>query len=535
MGSRFRIALLVALLVIPSALFVWLNSDVPKFCDLHDDCLYFVSAKSLTDGGGYRIPSLPGEPPQTKYPPLYPLLLSVAWRITPSFPENLTPAVWLSWLALPFLLFQWGQLLPRMGFPGWKRFALMAAVALNPYTLNFSGTLLSELLFTGMLLGALVLLDSVESEEKNLWAAALSGILLGLAYLSRSAGIVALGSVPLLLLWNRRPKQATFFVAGMLPFVAGWMVWVKLHQTPTSDPALMYYVDYFRYQLYNVRMEDLPVLLGKNLDGLLYALGSLVLPRVTESFFLKIVSELIAVGMISGIVRMVRTGKARAYALFALGSSVLLVIWHFPPNERFVYPMLPLALAGLFTEMQHLVGMLRAGFRHQDSGQRVAARLLATTVVAGALASIGLQLFVDAVYLPQDSRQYRLKRDAQLQAFAWLKQQTPANANLLATRDPLVYLRTGRHAMSRPIPPMHWYHEDRDAVVDSFRTVAPFARAHQLQYVYYAGVDFGWSVDEEDKTAIDRAVHTNPELETAFQQGVATVYGIQQNPVVAGN
>ena len=64
---------MVALLLIPAALFVGFNADVPKFCDLHDDCLYFVSAKSLADGGGYRIASLPGEPPQTKYPPLYPL------------------------------------------------------------------------------------------------------------------------------------------------------------------------------------------------------------------------------------------------------------------------------------------------------------------------------------------------------------------------------------------------------------------------------------------------------------------------------
>ena len=54
------------------------NSDLPSFGDLHDDSLYYVSAKSLADGGGYRIESLPGEPAQTKYPPLYPLLLSLA-------------------------------------------------------------------------------------------------------------------------------------------------------------------------------------------------------------------------------------------------------------------------------------------------------------------------------------------------------------------------------------------------------------------------------------------------------------------------
>ena len=70
----------LTLLLIPSAAFLWRNSDLPQFGDIHDDSLYYVSAKSLA-GGHYRIESLPGEPAQTKYPPLYPLLLSIAWRM----------------------------------------------------------------------------------------------------------------------------------------------------------------------------------------------------------------------------------------------------------------------------------------------------------------------------------------------------------------------------------------------------------------------------------------------------------------------
>src|ERR1700719_4068974 len=54
-----------------------------------DDSLYFSSAKALSEGKGYVLPSLPGEPPATKYPILYPWLLSWVWRWNPSFPENL--------------------------------------------------------------------------------------------------------------------------------------------------------------------------------------------------------------------------------------------------------------------------------------------------------------------------------------------------------------------------------------------------------------------------------------------------------------
>src|SRR5580692_2323512 len=72
-----------ALLMIPSAHFAWSNRDMPDFARLHDDGLLFSSARSLGSGAGYRIPSLPENPYQTKYPPLYPALLSVIWKVNP--------------------------------------------------------------------------------------------------------------------------------------------------------------------------------------------------------------------------------------------------------------------------------------------------------------------------------------------------------------------------------------------------------------------------------------------------------------------
>src|SRR5687767_12816728 len=62
----------------------------PEVCgQCHDDALYVLTAKALAEGDGYRLTNLPGEPPQTKYPPLYPLFLAVLWEIGPDFPDNL--------------------------------------------------------------------------------------------------------------------------------------------------------------------------------------------------------------------------------------------------------------------------------------------------------------------------------------------------------------------------------------------------------------------------------------------------------------
>ena len=55
----------------------------------HDDGIYAVVAKSLSDGAGYRIISLPTAPDQTKYPFLYSYILSWLWSLDPKFPDNI--------------------------------------------------------------------------------------------------------------------------------------------------------------------------------------------------------------------------------------------------------------------------------------------------------------------------------------------------------------------------------------------------------------------------------------------------------------
>ena len=87
-------------MLVPSAWLAWHSRDAPHLGFFHDDSLFWVTARSLAGGGGYRIQSLPGEPYQTKYPPLYPLLLAAVGKLNPSFPENLPLAVLSSWLAL---------------------------------------------------------------------------------------------------------------------------------------------------------------------------------------------------------------------------------------------------------------------------------------------------------------------------------------------------------------------------------------------------------------------------------------------------
>ena len=46
-----------------------------------DDGIYAVLAKSLATGEGYRFIQMPGAPNATHYPPGYPLLLALLWKL----------------------------------------------------------------------------------------------------------------------------------------------------------------------------------------------------------------------------------------------------------------------------------------------------------------------------------------------------------------------------------------------------------------------------------------------------------------------
>ena len=513
-------------LLIPSGLFLLHNSDVPQLGERHDDGLYYVSAKSLAEGH-YRIESLPGKPAQTKYPPLYPLLLSLAWRVNPAFPQNLPIAAGLTWVALPALLGALWLYYPRIGISGWRLWPLLALLAVNPYIILFSITLFSELWFTALLIGVLLLVEhSVEPGIHPAFAAA-AGVLAGLAYLTRTAGIVLL-LTGIVYLWMRRERaKALWFGAGMLPFVASWTVWARLHQLQTSDESLVYYLDYVKYEFYNVHLGNLHLVLWKNIDALLWGLGSLILPKVTDSLFLKILAEVIAVAMISGIVRMVRKGQALHYAAFAAVTAFMLVIWHFPPNERFSLPLAPLAFAGLLTELEHFSAITRAGLRHVDRSQRVAAAImagLAAVIVAGSLA---LQLYVSAVFLDETARGQRARNLEQAGDYAWIRGHLPPDAVLIAYDDPVLYLDTGRPAMRLPMPPRIWYNADHDGELELYRGLVAYARQHGASYVYSTTSDLRNDMPGEGADAIEQVIRTNPALAPIYKSAGGTVYELR--------
>jgi hypothetical protein len=302
------------------------------------------------------------------------------------------------------------------------------------------------------------------------------------------------------------------------------MLWAHLHQLKTSDPALIYYTSYTAYEFENVSLSNFHLFLWKNLNELLAGLGSLVLPKVTGSAAEKLLCQGIAVAMIAGVVRMARRGDGLQYTFFGAGSAFLLLIWHYPPNERFVLPLFPLALAGLLTELEWLRGILRAAQQHPAPRAIGAILAIAAMLILGA--GLALQIDIDAVAMPASSRRHRQELAADRAAFSWMRANLPAGSVVFAGEDPALFLFTGYRALSRQIPPVFWYTGDHAGAIELIRDLVPYARQHGIGYVYFARSYARQTISPEDQIAMDQSIRDNPGLIRVFKQGDAAVYRI---------
>jgi hypothetical protein len=522
--------LIFALILVPSAQYARRNRDMPGFARLHDDGLLFLSAKSLAAGEGYRIPSLPENPYQTKYPPLYPLFLAVVWKLDPGFPSNLPLAAAFSWGLLAGCLALACALYRSDGFSEKKTWIMLAMLGLCPYMILFGTRPFSEIFFTCFLLATFL------AARRAGWKmAALAGALAGCAYLSRTAGVALLAAIPAWYALRRDFRRAAIFGASMLPFIAGWSWWTRAHVLQGAGDDMLYYTDYIRFQFLNVGWSNIGVVMWKNIDQLLYAFGSLAIPQVVAVGPVKTLTQVVGIAAISGIVRMARRGVGVDYALFALVSSAMLVVWHFPPNERFILPLFPLIAAGLVTELDFLFTALRKGFRHSDAGQRGAAYVLAAVAGLIIAAGVGLQFFVSFGYLNRLADDDRKKLQDLRSTYAWIDTNLPPGAKILSSDDPLLYAYTGRRGNAMPLLPKWWYRDDHEHIIDAFRGAAEYCRRRGFDYFYATSDDLARWTGAEDQAKVDAVVHANRELSPVFSGENGTLYRVARAGTLATN
>jgi hypothetical protein len=510
-ARRWVPGLVLLALCLPTLLFVWINRDVPHFGVLQDDGMYLIDGKALAEGAGYRILSLPAQPYDTRYPPLYPLYLSLAWKTVPSFPATLTAAVMLSWLCLPvvLLLGYWWCVGQRFSVSiTWLTLGLFA---LNPYVLFFVSNLGSEMMFMVFLFGALL------AAERSGWRwALLAGAVAGAAYLTRTSGIALLPAAIAYYCSKKQARGALCFTLGMLPTVVGWAVWSRLHAAPGHDVVTLCYTNYLGYYFTNVGWDNIGHVLARNSGALLEAMGSLVFPQMMDGWLARVILWPLALAMIVGCVRMVRQGYARLYALFALVSAAILLVWHYQPNQRFILPLAPLLLAGFCFAMVEL-----AAWVQQPSGG-LAVRGFAMVLALVLTGGLVLQICMDVGVVPQLARNDRSNTRAYQSMYAWIAQNLPADANILWQDDTALYLATGRHSVSYVVPPREFEATGGDAgEAARFQGIDGYAREQHLGYVLVAKIGL-----RRNQKVLQIAA-ANPGLDLVHEEAGGVLYRVR--------
>jgi len=260
-----------------------------------------------------------------------------------------------------------------------------------------------------------------------------------------------------------------------------------------------------------------------NLDGFFRGVGKLLTfdTAAGESIHFE---RVIAAAAIAGAVRLASRRRFTQYPFAALGMSAILLVWHYQPDQRFVFPLYPLLLAGLWTELDNLAAALRRSWNLRVTSQRIAAAIGAAVLAALAMFVAYTNVYGDFVFLPKVLTAYTSDLRDLRPVYSWVAQHTPPNANLYAYDDPLLYLYTGRRACSLPIPTKLYYYEDDPGIARLLHTLPSFSEEHHLDYVLLTTRDFYRDLHENGARVSRETIEQSPRFERVFGKPDAQVY-----------
>ena len=393
----------------------------------HDDGIYVVTARALAEGQGYSIISLPESPSQTKYPILFPWLLSLVWRLAPSFPDNLlflrmvplaSTVVWL-WLSWRLLL--------RSGASRAAAASVVALTAASPWVVFLGTALLSETLFAALLTGSLLALTRVREKSTAIGRmCVLAGLLAGACFLTRTAGIaIVVGGLAWLLVTRRR-VGAIAFGAAAAAFVIPWAAWILLNARADAES----YYSASNYGSWNVVFhyawsEKFAVVA---VNAILVILAPLTVWGLAATLWLAVPAFLLAACVLRGM----WLTRLHPVTWCVIVYLAIIMVWVWPPI-RFLVPMLPLF------SWHVSVAIRRAPI--------VPVVLVVTAVIATSSATLfhtvsharTRGLMWPAVFAEDWHRLSTL--------LDWIRRETPSDAVLIGNLDPTYFLYTDRKAV----------------------------------------------------------------------------------------
>lgn len=335
-------ALAAALLTLVSGIATMTPDLVGVF---FDDAVYLLVAKALAAGDGFVYPQLPGTPAAIHYPPLFPMLLSIVWRMSPEFPANV---IWFK-LVNPVLLAAAAAgavtVAQRLfGLRALMAFAVVIAATVSVPVHVLTTVVLSEPLFLALLFPALLVAEKARVERALGWAAAAAALAAALVLTRTIGGVVVIATV-LVLVHERRWSSLGVYAGVVFLILLPWQLFVWKH-APGFVPELRgSYGPYLEWLVEGYREGGWPLLrevASKNVADVVFSAGTMVSPLLrgtTRQLLAALALGFLAWGALVALTR----PATRVTALALGGYLVLVAIWPYQV-ERFVWGVWPLVL-----------------------------------------------------------------------------------------------------------------------------------------------------------------------------------------------
>ena len=237
----------------------------PEGLGLSDDSIgYIAGARSILAGHGYREAWLASDGPVTHYPPLFSSVLALIGL------TGLDPLRGVRFLNASLF----GLNTVVLGILGWRMMKSLPAGLLlaglfvvNGSLLGIHAMALSEPLFIFLSLLSFWMLDLYfERDAHWLWLVC-CGIFIGLAYLTRYAGLALLPTFVVALMvmldtWRKRLASTGILVASMLLWMIGWGIRNEIVGGDATNRTLIWHpitAGNFDTALYNISIFLMPV------------------------------------------------------------------------------------------------------------------------------------------------------------------------------------------------------------------------------------------------------------------------------------
>jgi 4-amino-4-deoxy-L-arabinose transferase-like glycosyltransferase len=446
-SARFWVLAAVVGLLLGGAAFWGANKRALGL--FHDDGIYTVVAKALSQGDGYRIISLPVAPPQTKYPFLYSYLLSWIWALDSNFPQNI---IFLKSLNIAILaaIFFVSVVFYRRYFPEAKFAALIFAlvVCTNPVIFTYTDYVISDLLFVMLALITLTIGAAHASASDPRFGVPLLALVTGLACLTRLAAAPLVLAGGLYSFTRRGWRGVAYFIGVLALFLVPWFLWVSRAAFPSTDSLYAYYAAYdfgaARAGDASAWARQLWIVVVGNARHLAVSFEVLYLTPLMPGLYFLVIA-LSTIGMIASM----RRAELVNWSFF-LSSVALLLIWPFHPG-RYLGPLVAILILFLFRGMNTIeqwLDSISGDYPLAKLGRKISwCPTVLILIVNGVWLSSYLLIRDDKTTRGVYGYRMSYAWSGFEESFAWIRQHTATDALLATAYDPMYYLYTGRRAI----------------------------------------------------------------------------------------